>query len=33
MAVAQFNSEENKGKLLVLKNSVKVQQKIIDLIN
>ena len=36
MAVAQFNSEENKDnilKVLVLTNSVKVQQKIVDLIN
>ena len=36
MAVVQFNSEENRGnilKLAVLTNSVKVQQKIVDLIN
>ena len=36
MAVAQFNSEENRGNILklpVLTNSVKVQQKIADLIN
>ena len=36
MAVAQFNSEENRGNILklpVLTNSVKVQQKIVDLIN
>ena len=38
MAVAQFNSEENKGKILKLpvltvQYSVKVQQKIVDLIN
>ena len=36
MAIAQFNLEENKGNILkspVLKNSVKVQQKIVDLIN
>ena len=36
MAVAQFNSEEIKGNILkvpVLTNSVKVQQKIVDLIN
>ena len=35
-AVAQFNSEENRGNILklpVLTNSVKVQQKIVDLIN
>ena len=35
-AVAQFNSEENRGKNLklpVLTNSVKMQQKIVDLIN
>ena len=34
--VAQFNSEENRGNILklpVLTNSVKVQQKIVDLIN
>ena len=36
MAVAQFNSEENRGNILklpVLTNSVKLQQKIVDLIN
>ena len=36
MAVTQFNSEENKDNILkvpVLTNSVKVQQKIVDLIN
>ena len=36
IAIAQFNSEENKSNILklpVLKNSVKVQQKIVDLIN
>ena len=36
MAVAQFNSEENRGNILklpVLTNSVKVQQKIVDLIS
>ena len=36
MAVVQFNSEEIKSnifKLPVLTNSVKVQQKIVDLIN
>ena len=36
MAVAQFNSEENKDNILkvpVLTNSVKVQQKLVDLIN
>ena len=36
MAVAKFNSEENRGNILklpVLTNSVKVQQKIVDLIN
>ena len=36
MAVAKFNSEEIKGNILkvpVLANSVKVQQKIVDLIN
>ena len=36
MAVAQFNSEENRGNILkvpVLTNSVKVQQKIVDLMN
>ena len=35
-AVAQFNSEENRGNILklpVLTNSVKMQQKIVDLIN
>ena len=35
-AVAQFNSEENKDNILkvpVLTNSVKVQQKVVDLIN
>ena len=36
MAVVQFNSEEIKSNILklpVLTNSVKVQQKIVDLIN
>ena len=36
MAVAQFNSEEIKSNILelpVLTNSVKVQQKIVELIN
>ena len=36
MAVAQFNLEENRGNILklpVLTNSVKVQQKIVDLIS
>ena len=35
-AVAQFNSKENRGNILklpVLTNSVKMQQKIVDLIN
>ena len=36
MAVAQFNSKENKGNILklpVLTNSVKGKQKIVDFIN